>query len=427
MKNSIFKKKLVPQIAIFCVLFASFPVDTLFCIETNNLKYTLFDTLAPRLSIKKEGLINRAIWGKSGELIFNHEERTSLDLENKGQLIKIINDDDRYKYLNPALLHNGILLARRISVDFDASKPHSSDIVRLFPQDKEGLEFKAETDKVLIDNAEDPRIMFVGGRLAMTFVRPSEEGTVWNSFLVFIDEYGNLKSEPVKIGRPGVNSKNTYLIELNGGRIALIDRANVPGQQPAIQAYFFDNLDAALSAPEGYWQKHFIEQAIILKAAKGWDHVGFNTIAARVKSRGKDCLMALVHYAKIQDNANKIYQTAVVLLDEDTLQPLGKPVSIHSIDPKSFSGDVKGVVYETGAQVHGDKLVSYAGFNDSNIIHYNESIKKLIAYFWEAQAAHDSDKEVKVGSILANEVLLQRSQQILNNERDVDFLILLSV
>jgi len=426
-KNSIFIKKLVSQIAILCVLFASFPVDTLLCIETNNLKYTLFDTLAPRLSIKKEGLTKRAIWGKSGELIFDYKEGAPFALENKGQQIKIIDDGGRYKYFNPALLQNGILLARRISVDFDASKSHSSDIVRLYPQDKEGLEFKAETDKVLVANAEDPRIMFVGGRLAMTFVRPSMGGTAWNSFFVFIDESGNLKSEPVKIGRAGVSIKNTYLIELNGDRIALIDRANVPNQQPAIQAYFFDNLDAALSASEGYWQQHSIEHATILKAAKGWDHVGFNTIAARVKSRGKDCLMALVHYAKIQDNANKIYQTAVVLLDEDTLQPLGKPESIHSIDPQVSLGDVKGVVYEIGALVYGDKLVSYAGFNDSHIIRYKESIKKLTAWFWEAQAAYGSDKEVKAGSIPANEVLLQRLQQILNNKQDVDSFILSSV
>ncbi len=304
-----------------------------------------------------------------------------------------------YKYLNPGvlptgdILPTGDLLARRISIDYDASRQHRSDIVRLHPRDEKGLKFQFE--EVIVKDAEDSRIMYIDGKLAMTYVKVGKKGKRWNCHLVFIDEYGHFLTKPIKLGQPGISSKNTHLISLPNGKYALIDRANVKKNETSgIQVYIFNDLKTALHPPQAYWKEHPGKESTILWAAEEWPIIGLGTILPYKEK--ENFIMAIIHQAKKKDSWHKIYRSVLVLLDTETLQPLGEPVPLHNPDEKA-EGDVSGVVYETGAYMlpDGDTIRSYAGWGDSKIARFEESRKVLIQGFWEGQPVKEQTKEVR--------------------------------
>ncbi|RMG91601.1 MAG: hypothetical protein D6706_18115 [Chloroflexi bacterium] len=196
--------------------------------------------------------------------------------------------------------------------------------------------------------AEDPRIMWINGRLGMTFVRPSgEKNERWNSYFVWLSPDGEVRSEPVRLGRPETNSKNSYIVPLKGGKFALIDRANVPGERPAIQLYTFSSLEELLHPPAEYWKNHPIPQATILEAPRVFDHIGFNTVINTGDyAEGQTGIFVLVHLAKVYDSKVKLYVTALVELRPDTLQPLGDPVIIQSAVPHLLGRKVSEITQE---------------------------------------------------------------------------------
>ncbi|MFC1674978.1 hypothetical protein ACFL1K_03735 [Candidatus Omnitrophota bacterium] len=299
--------------------------------------------------------------------------------------IEVVGRTAKYRYFNPAMLPNGNLVARRVSWGVDITKYHYSEIVLLVRADSEGLKFTE--GKLLVSGAEDPRIMRIGDRLAMTYVVPKNKGESWNSWFVYIDEEGNPVTkegdpdpDPVRLGRPKISSKNTYITDRADGKVALIDRADVlVNGKPAIQAYIFDSLRDLLSPPQGYWKSHPVDKATILTAcdAQGreYSHIGFNTIVERHQDGFK---IAFVHLADVR--GEKDYSTAGVLLDSHTMQPLGRPTVIHDYADYFFPEDLAlpGVIYETGAQIIGDKIISYAGIGDSRIARFEESVEDII-------------------------------------------------
>jgi predicted GH43/DUF377 family glycosyl hydrolase len=287
-----------------------------------------------------------------------------------------------YKDLNPGVLPNGDILARRVWFMYSTHWIHKSEILRLHPVDKDGLEF--EFKEVIVKDAEDPRIMYIDGKLAMTYVKVNKEGSLWHCHLVFIDECGHPKTDPVRLGRLDVSSKTTHLISLPNGKYALIDRPNIQGTTAGLQAYIFDKLKTALHPPMQYWREHPRKESTILWATKEWPKIGLGTILPY--KEGEDFIMAIVHQARVKDPKHKIYRSALVLLDPETLQPLGEPIPLH-IPDKNTKGDVSGVIYETGAYLleDGDTIRSYAGSSDAKIIRFEESREAMIEGFWKGQ------------------------------------------
>lgn len=312
-----------------------------------------------------------------------------------GDIITVENDNR--KFFNPAEVVDKkgkliCLFARCVAEGMATDVAHRSDIVKLLPVegDKTGLRFIVDKD-FIITNAEDPRVMqFKDGKLGMTFVRPEENGTKWHSYFVFVDGNGTRVSSEYKLGNPDVISKNAYLVELDDGRVALIDRANGNVKHPEVQIYMFANLDEALDAPASYWEEteHSVKSATALRIPSGAAHVGFNTIVGETVYRGERAYLAFTHIAKdgLTEKA-KEYSTAVVLMKVNRkthkFEFLGDPVEVPQPEQVNGEGDVRGVVYETAAFITGKgakkTVVSYAGLNDSNIIR----LEKPLSYFIE--------------------------------------------
>ncbi|MDO8535556.1 MAG: hypothetical protein Q7S30_00880, partial [Candidatus Omnitrophota bacterium] len=361
-------------------------------------KYSLPQGLAAWRDLLKKRLTDNAIYLKVGKennealellpALPAHRASASGDsplILNAPEFITITGDEGAYKYLNPAFLPDGSLVTRCVRKYIDTSKLHHSMIARLVPDpaDAEGLNFKF--DRIIMDDAEDPRVMNLGKYgWGMTFTRPSQDDGTFKSYFVRIEEDGSIAkdSEPIKLGNPNVNSKDAYIVVLDNGKAILIDRANVPDPDvvPAIQMYGFDSLEELLRDKEdGYWDKHTVKDNTVKILSESHDgHVGFNTMVGKVKyndhrGNAKEAYLAFIHRAKGDSEKNKMYKTAAVLFTTDTFEPLGVPVDIHA-PSELFKGDVCGVIYETAASIKGDDLSTYAGYCDSNIVHYNESV-----------------------------------------------------
>ncbi|MBU0895996.1 MAG: hypothetical protein KJ584_05305 [Candidatus Omnitrophica bacterium] len=321
---------------------------------------------------------------------------TQAGISNKPQFINVIEDEGLYKYLNPAFLPDGSLIVRCVKKDVDTSTPHASSIARLIPIDSNGLTFKFS--RIIAENSEDPRVMYLGKDgwgLTFTKLLKGSGELEWKTYFVRINENGSFAQDqkPVLLGNPEIKSKDGYIVVLDSGETILIDRANIDGTIPAIQFYKFNDLQSLLNSKNSYWAENTVEKNTIeiLSAGNKGGHVGFNTIAGMVKYQNKDgkkkeALLALIHRAKVVDEKNKKYITAVVLFDPETFRPLGEPVNIHEFDG-SMLGDVAGVVYETAARIEGDKLVSYAGICDSKIARYEEPLEAVVRAFFKGQSS----------------------------------------
>ncbi|MBU4333055.1 MAG: hypothetical protein KKD07_01280, partial [Candidatus Omnitrophica bacterium] len=357
-----------------------------------------------------------------------------------GKLIYVDDNGKEDRYLNPAVLPNGNLMARRISRDDDPFKEHNSDIVLLvrYENDTEGIRFKLA--EVLIENAEDPRVTKINGRLGVVYVKVADGA--WHSEFAYIDDLGHPLMESFRIARPQKFSKNTYLTELSDGRVGLIDRSEqeVDGHR-AVQIYRFDNAEQALHTPAEYWAEHsisdstsvrvnsnfqdlvrvpllnfnirnpgivrivFVVQEAFIRGMKKLfniskhtedllhivknSHCGFNTIIDR---EADDFKIAICHMAVVMGPNEKYYHTAVVLLSKDDLTPLGEPVIISDSTKLKFVGHkrkvekIKGINYSTGVMLVGDNVVFYSGVDDTKIVKFEIPVEEVIFRFWTNQA-----------------------------------------
>ncbi|HNX82517.1 MAG TPA: glycogen/starch synthase, partial [Candidatus Omnitrophota bacterium] len=304
--------------------------------------------------------------------------------------LQVIGDNDGYKYLNPALLPDGALLARAVSRTQDTSIPHISTLVRLVPSFEDVATYVF--DRVILENAEDPRVMSVGSRLGMTYVVPDAGGHTWHSYFVFISEDGTVCSSPVQLGRPGVNSKNTYLFELESGKIVMYDRANLADVKPSVQRYLFDSLEDVLNPPQGYWESHGVQENTIINAPAEFSLAGFNEI---VDLPSSEYALGIIHFARIIDDHQKVYCPACVFLNRQT----GLPVSdfLILVDPAQHqslcSGDVEGVIYPTAAVVEGEKLLLFAGAGDNHMVRFGLDLQMLLDTLGSYQLSLLTDDE----------------------------------
>ncbi|MFA6141710.1 MAG: hypothetical protein WC738_00245 [Candidatus Omnitrophota bacterium] len=324
----------------------------------------------------------------------------------------MIPSDKEYKYFNPATLEVGgnviCHYARRVSKNTDTSKPHKSDIVRLNPGMTE-TELIAEKE-VFVEGAEDPRIMKIGESWAMTFTMPDNNGSEWHTYFVYLNEDGTRETEIRRLGNPTVNSKNAYIVQLENGRVAVIDRADEPNKKSAIQVYMFDSLDKAFEAcadkDAQYWKDddHTVFNSTIMSPGGDVHHIGFNTIICALPERGKDVYLAFTHKAKSIEGADKKkYVTAVAILHYNPaskrLEFSGRPVELPQPQADLLrGGDVGGVVYETATAVINVKgvqtVVSYAGINDAAIARFEMPLAELLQIYQKGQEVAPASKAI---------------------------------
>lgn len=367
--------------------------------------------------------------------------------------IKIVEVEESrygYSYINPSQrLPSGNLIARRINGD-PSTADHQSDIVLLVPDgdDPGGTMFREK--RVLLQHAEDPRVMCVNGIWCMTFTIPRDHGNAFNGYFVFINEEGYIvdsrgeeidvranhvdrdgfplvvndngmvEHDPhrVKLGRPYISSKNNYITTISDGRVTLFDRVNDDTIRSSIQCYIFEDLLSLLYPPKGYWEKE--ENPIVQSTMLGlddifthddpWNIIGFHTIVEREKDNFK---IAFIHRGNHVDDTHKIYRWEMVLLTKDTLEPMGVPVPL--LDPRDYpiagSEYVKGVFYANGARIINNKgrdvLEVYLGIGDSLSGKFEVSVDYLISLYWETQQQYQKSIDLPQVNIPAAKISAQ--------------------
>jgi len=203
---------------------------------------------------------------------------------------------------------------------------------------------------------EDPRVQTVtsGGEphflLSYTNVPARETGKTWRAAICEL-HYGEgeftIGPDPI-IGPDGVPNKDVVLCNLEGGRIALIQRLeqNIWPQQ-SIQLAIFDTLDDIWATTPEFWQHYMdtLADQIIIAPRPGSNGVGAGAPPLLVEGE-------LVFFYHERDGKN-IYTTRVALLDERSGRVkalLPEPI----LGPElawELHGDVDNVIFVQGAQL----------------------------------------------------------------------------